>query len=735
MSARAVSRRDALKAGGALIVGFSLARNMPALGADAPLGPDQKRIDSWLTIHADNTATLRFGKLELGQGNSTGLLQIAGEELDLDMDQMSVARFETGLTPDQGSTVASNSIRDGGPQIRLAAAEARQALLQLAAVKLNAPVKDLRVSRGIVSVAGAPTRSVRYGALLGDRPFDVAFTGTAPLKPLSEYRLVGTRVPRIDMKAKALGQYQYMHNVRVPGMWHGRVVRPRGQGALGPIAKVLEVDESSVASIPNVRVVRKGNFVGVVAPDEWQAVKAAGLLKVKWDITPTLPGDAKLFDTMRAAKTSDANVAEAGDTKAALAGAAHVASGQFRGPYQMHAPFAPNCAIADVKTDSALVMCSTQIPYGARALAAKVLAFPADKVTLQYFPGAGTFGHSAYDDVLQAAAILSQSVSHPVRVQFMRWDEHGWECYGPAHLAELSAGIDASGNIVAYHYEGWQHGWANVEPSDQFALGSQPTENGIGGAGRVNPRSAGSMYAAPNRLVVSHGLSGLDGYLKGSFLRSPLDFAIAFASEQIIDELAFAARMDPYLFRKKNIQDKSWLGVLDAVAKAAKWTPRNGARVQSGDVLHGRGIGLGTHTTSYGAAVAEITVDKKTGQIRATHMYGALDCGLAINPALVENQISGMLIQACSRMLKEEVTFSETAVTSLDWAGYPILRFEEHPEVTPIVVQRLDQPSTGAGEEVLAAAGAAIANAFFDATGKRLHQFPLTPARVREALA
>jgi CO/xanthine dehydrogenase Mo-binding subunit len=243
------------------------------------------------------------------------------------------------------------------------------------------------------------------------------------------------------------------------------------------------------------------------------------------------------------------------------------------------------------------------------------------------------------------------------------------------------------------------------------------------------------MYAVANRRVLAHNLPGI-GFLKASFLRSPLDIAAAFASEQTIDDLALAAKMDPYLFRKQNITDERWLGVLDAAAKAANWTARIAAsRKQNGDSVTGRGIGLGTHFTSYGAAVAEVRVNRKTGQIVATHMTGAIDCGLCINPALVENQISGMMMQAASRMLHEEVAFDENAVTSLDWNSYPVLRFDEHPEVTAVVVQRIDQPSTGAGEEVLAAGAAAIANAVFDAIGVRLRQFPLTPQRVRAALS
>ncbi len=366
---------------------------------------------------------------------------------------------------------------------------------------------------------------------------------------------------------------------------------------------------------------------------------------------------------------------------------------------------------------------------------ATLLGMPVERVRVQYYEGSGTFGHSCYEDAPQAAAIMSQLTGRPVRVQFMRWDELGWDNYGPAQLAEVRAAIDADGKIIAYTYDGWQHGWHINETSTELAMQTPPAERTDGSFSIiVNRMSTGSMYRIPNRRVVSHAVP-MVGLLKGSPLRSPLDMALSFASEQTIDELAFAAKMDPLEFRRRNMGDTRWLGVLDAAARAADWTPRLAAsRLSHDEVVVGRGIAIGTHHVSYGAAVAEIEVNKRTGNITAKHLYGALDCGLTVNPGLVENQIIGMLVQATSRMLKEEVTFDTKGVTSVDWASYPVLRFAEHPNCTPIVVQRINEPSSGAGEEVMGAAGAAIANAFFDATGSRIRQYPLTPDRVRAAL-
>jgi nicotinate dehydrogenase subunit B len=737
----AFPRRDFLKAGGALLVGLTFAPRLdaqqPPGGAIAgPFTPDPEHLDTWIAIHADNTATIFIGYVELGQGNSTALLQIAAEELDLDMSQVSTARVETGTSPNQGGTNASASINRGGPRIRLAAADARQALLARASQQLGAPVDRLTVSRGVVSVAGNPGQSVTYGALIGDRRFDVPYTGKAPVKDYRAHTIVGASVPRNDMPAKANGKYVYMQHVRVPGMLHGRVVRPRGQGGYGDGARVLSVDPGSISDIPGARVVRRRDFVGVVASEEWNAVRAAQQLRVTWDLPESLPATpAALFERMRAAKTIDSVVMDRGGVDAAFATARHVVSHRFDSPYQIHAGFGPNCAIADVKADSALVMCSTQGPYATRAKIADVLQMPEGNITVRYYEGSGTFGRSCYDDVAQAAAVMSQETGAPVRVQFMRWDEHGWDNFGPAHTADVKIAADANGKLVAYEYHGWQHTWSVTETTAQLAAGRPATEGQDGRAQSLTPTNTGEMYALPNWRIVNHRVPGLHGYFKGAPLRSPLDLAISFGAEQVVDELASLANMDPYLFRRQNMNGDRWLAVLNAAAEAAKWTPRKAAAsLSKARVVKGRGIAVGTHLSSYGAAVAEIEVNRDTGVIVAKRMYGAIEAGQIVNPGFVENQITGMLVQAASRMLKEEVTFSRTNVTSVDWVSYPILRCSEAPEVFPVVVKRQDQASTGVGEEVIAAAAAAIANAFFDATGVRLREHPMTPPRVLAAL-
>ncbi len=732
-----LSRRGFLKAGGALVVGFNLASVIHAQQRRAPYSrpvepgpPDPEQIDTWLAIHADNTATVFIGFVELGQGCSTSLLQIAAEELDLGMEQVGTVGIDTHVTPNQGGTYSSAAIARGGPQVRRAAAEARAALLRMAAEHFGVAAGSLRVDKGIVSIVGDRNRTVTYGELVGDEPFSLPFTGQAPVKSPSQYRLVAHPVARTDIPFKASGEYAYMQHQRIDGMLHGRIVRPRGQGAYRDGAEVLSIDPDSIADIATARVVRKGNFVGVVAENEWAAVTAAERLDVQWARPATLPGSEALYARMRAAPTNDRVAVEAGDVETAFDAASHVVSFGGNCPYQAHVPFAPNCALADVTPDTALVMCSTQDAYNLRMSLANVLGMPVEQVRVQYHEGAGTYGHSCYDDAAQAAAILSQETARPVRVQFMRWDEHGWDTYGPAHIGECRVAADDGGNLTAYRYHGWQHHWSLVETSEQLASGTPAAEWPPFPAQQINPRTLGGMYEVPNMLLVNHHVDGLD-YLKGAWLRSPLDLSFAFVSEQAIDQLSYEANMDPYEFRRRNIRDRRWLGVLEAAAQAAGWTPRRAApgRPRVG-VLSGRGIGLGTHLASWGGAVAEIEVDTASGAVSIMHLYGAIDAGLVVNPGIVESQIVGQLVQTASRMLHEEVTFDANGVTSLDWAGYPILRFEECPEITPIVVQRLDEPYSGAGEEVMAAAAAAIANAFFDATGLRMDTYPLTPERV-----
>jgi CO/xanthine dehydrogenase Mo-binding subunit len=744
-------RRNLLRGGGMLVVGLSLAgcmaprqpRTAPSQAAidrlRTPVAgpPDATLIDTWLAIHADNTATLYLGFAELGQGATTALLQVAAEELDLGMDQIRAAPLDTHLSPNQGGTYSSASIQRGRPQIAAAAAQARATLLDRAAQRLAVPRASLEVERGMVRVRTAPRIAISFGELIGGERFELKMQGTAPLKNLADYRLVGTRTARRDLASRVDGTHTYIQHLRLPGMLHARIVRPRGQAMYRAGARVLAVDDSALAAIPGARVLRRGDFIGVVAPREWDAVRAAGQLRVTWEEPPALPGSEALHEHMRAAQTIDNVVLERGNPAGAMSSAGTRVSFIGEGPYQAHAPFAPNCALADVRADSALVICSSQDIYAARRGIAQLIGLAQEKVRVQFAESAGTYGHSCYDDAAQAAALLSQLAGAPVRLQFMRADEHGWDTYGPPHAGEVHAAADSSGRLLAYEYHGWQHNWSQVETTAQLA-GAAASEWPAVAVQGVNALVCGGMYDIPNLKLVNHRLPALD-WLRAGWLRSPLDLSFAFVSEQAIDQLAANLAMDPHEFRRRNIRDPRWRGVLDAAAEAAgwstSWTPARLAETNPrSPVRRGRGIGLGTHLVSYGAAVAEIEVDMATGQVRILHLTGALDAGMVVNPLIVERQIEGQLVQTASRMLLEEVRFDTRRVTSLDWQGYPILRFADCPEIRAVVVQQPGERSTGAGEETMAAAAAAIANAFFDATGRRMQRYPLLPERVLATL-
>jgi CO/xanthine dehydrogenase Mo-binding subunit len=735
------TRPTFLKGTGALVVGFSLAGASVAGKAQAAATrgevagpPDPTQVDSWLAIHEDNTATVYLGKVEIGQGNTTGLLQIAAEELDLDMSQLRTVRHDTNVTPDQGASSGSSSISRGGPQVRSAAAEARQALLGLASAKLGVSASSLSVAKGVVSGGG---KSVKYGELLGGKLFNVKQTGKAPAKKVSDYKIVGTTPPRIDIPDKVTGKYTYVQNVRTPGMLHGRVVRPRGQAAWGTGAKVLSVDKSSIKSIPGAQVIQVGDFLGVVAPHEYGAVQAAAQLKVKWAEVAKMPGNGNQFAKMRSEKTTDTVRVNTGNLDAGFKQGTKVLQQRYDYGYQIHGSLGPMAAIADVKPGSATVLCSSQNCYALRGNLAKTLKLDPNSVRVQYFEGSGVYGGNQQNDVAHAAALMSQATGKPVRVQLMRWDEHGWDNNGPSHTVDMRAAVDAKGKIVAYDYTGWMIPYFTEDTSMELSgLPIPDPTKGFTGGGFIEVENAGGQYALANQRVTTKAVPVFEGYFKTTFLRAPSAPQAVFASEQMIDELAHAAGMDPVAFRLQNIEDDHWSMPLEAAARMAKWQPKVAAsNLKSGNVVSGRGIAIGGFAASAAAVVADIAVNKKTGKITVNHLFAGLDVGLAVNPALVQNQMEGSLVQGVSRALIEEVKFNTTRVTSNDWSTYPMIRFKDVPQLTTTVVQRMDKPSTGAGEPALAPVAAAIANAFFDATGKRIRIAPMTPARVRAALA
>jgi nicotinate dehydrogenase subunit B len=740
------SRKTFLKGGGALVVGLTLAPaaqafNDPKAASPSHTGavagpPDLNQIDTWLAIHSDNTASIYTGRVNLGQGTPNGLLMIAGEELDMDLSQLTFVEADSNVTPDTGNTVGSSSITSAGPRVRAGAASAKQLLLGMAAKELGVPVGSLSVKSGVVSGGG---KTVTYAQLIGDKVFNAPLTaatlnpGQGVAKPPTQYRLVGTSPARIDIPDKVTGTFVYAHNVRVPGMLHARIVRPRGQNGYGTPYTILSVDASSIKSIPNVKIVRRNNFLAVVAPKEYDAIQAAAQLKVKWKDNPILPGDGNIVSQLRAQDKAGQMVnttTVAGNVDGALASAAKVLSASYTVDYQMHGPIGPPVAVAVVKPDSAMVITNTQGVYRLRdSYLAPLLKMDGKKIRIQYVEGASAFGHCETDDAACGAAIISQELGGtPVRLQFMRWDDHGWDNYGPTHLSDVRAGIDAKGKIVAYDNSVYVMANTHAQETMHELVGFPALPNSAlaGGSGPTP-----TTYDIANRRAVGKSvpLNG-GGYLKVAPLRLPSS-PHSFPAEQMIDELAYAAGMDPVAFRLQNLTNQRSIDALNAAAKVANWQPRVAASQLSKErVVTGRGVAL----SGTGAMIADIQVDKRTGKILAKHMYGAYDVGLAISPGLVENQMVGAITQTVSRALHEGVRYTKHEVTSTDWVTYPILRFKEHPNLTNVVIQRIDQVPQGAGEPLVATIPAALANAFFDATGVRIRQVPMTAGRVKAAL-
>jgi nicotinate dehydrogenase subunit B len=772
------SRKSFVKASGALILGFSVSGAGLAGKAQAAQSPfasngpgDENQVDSWLAINADNTASIKSGAILQGTGSDTGVLQIAAEELGMNMSQMVFVPDDTNVTPNTGAKNASNTIVGGaGRGTRAAAAYAGQLLLGMASANLGLPVSQLSVSAGVVSGGG---RSVSYGDLLGGKFFNASMPasydlqsadsygfagglspGQSPAKPVANYTLVGTSPPRIDIPAIVTGTATYIQNVRVPGMLHGRVVRPRGQAVYGFGAPVVSVDESSISHIPGARVVQKGDFLGVVAPHEYDAIEAASLLKVKWANPPAvLPGNGDEFEGLRALDSAgktvsskldlDYDAPNAGNVDAALASAAHAVAESYGFPTSSHTPIAPACAIADVTAQGARILAGTQGAYTTRDAVAPVIGLPKNLVRVTAFPMGGCYGGGQqYNDAAQAAALMSQAVGAPVRVQYMRWDELGWDNAGPGTLMDIRAGVDAKGNLVGLDFTQFYPQYKSSEDVQQTSaelagMPIPPPPSSI--SGNFWP---GPMYNIPNTSYLVKSVPLQNNWFKVDWMRAGSSPHVTFAAEQVIDELAHAMNMDPVAFRVQNIsQDPAvqdaLMGVLNAVTKAANWQPKVAAsQLSDANVVTGRGFAWSNvySPSIQGAAVADIQVNKKTGKITVKHIYQAFSAGLLTNPGLVENQMIGGMVQILSRLLVEQYEYSKTHVTSFDFVTYPLLRFMNSPSVTAIPVQRLDDPPQGVGEPPTVVPPAAVANAFFDATGVRMRTAPMTPARVRAVL-
>jgi CO/xanthine dehydrogenase Mo-binding subunit len=734
-----VSRRDVLK-GGALIVNFSwlglpaeaLAQTVPA--AAKPL--ELNAVDTFLAIDAKGIVTVYSGKVDLGTGVRTALTQIVSDELDVPLASVTVVQGDTTLTPDQGPTFGSLSIQIGGVQIRNAAALARGALLDLASAKLGVKREELTVKDGIVSGGG---KSIGYGELIGGKTFSLAVDHKVPpkTKDPKDFKSVGTSVPRLDIPAKVMGTFTYMQDFRVPDMLHGRVVRPPAIGA-----KLESVDEASIAGIPGiVKVVREGNFLGVVAENEWAAIKASQILKATWSKWEGLPEKAKLFDYVRASKVAkDEVTGSAGNSAEAMnKEGVKKLSATYDFAIHTHGSIGPSCAIAEFKDGKLTSWSASQATHNLQKQLAKMFALPLENVRCIYIEGSGCYGRNGHEDAAADAALLAKAVGKPVRVQWSRADEHGWDPKGPPTLTDLRAAMDSSNTVTAWESEFFIPQQTPVTffvPLVAATLSGLPVDETIA-PGNIF-QDSNIPYKFANINVVCHRLESTP--FRPSWIRTPGRMQNTFANECFIDELAAAAGMDPIEFRLAYLDpaDKRGIEAINRAAVLAEWEKRPSPRPgTNGDVSHGRGFSYVKYelVRTYVAAVAEVEVQRSTGAVRVTRFYVTHDCGQIINPDGLKNQIEGNVIQTVSRTLIEDMQFDRSKVTSIDWVTYPILTF---PQVPDIVIELIDRPTEkpwGAGEPSAAVIPSAISNAIFDATGARMRSVPFTPEKVKLALS
>jgi len=711
----------------------------PAAGnpaANAFFGQRSDQVDDWLAIQPDGTVTAFSGKVELGTGVRTALGQIVAEELDVSLDRVRVVMGDTALTPDEGYTAGSMTIRMSGSALRQAAAEARQALLEMAGERLDAGPAELEAHDGAITVRADPARSITYAELIGGRRFERQMSGNAPLKLAADFHAIGTSAARVDLPQKFSGGASFVHDLRLPGMLHGRVLPPPSMGAT-----LTDLDLASVDGMPGlVKVVHIGNFVGVVAEREEQAVAAAGQLKLTWQEIASHPAQPDLPAALKAGASQEPVVLlESGQVETALRQATRRLQATYFQPYQAHATIGPSCAVADVTQDQITVWCSTQGPNPLRGALAQLLQVPVEKIHLVHLEGAGSYGHNGADDAAADAVILSRAVGRPVRVQWSRAHEFVWEPKAAAMVIEVASGLDASGSIVGWAYDVWspthttRPRFAGQLISAQWMAGQGPPDVRFFLGGE---RNAPTNYAFPNQRVAVHWVGRSP--LRVSSFRTLGGTGNTFANESFMDELAAAARADPLEFRLRYLSDQRARDVLNAAADKAGWQRRPSPRPQTtAGLLSGRGLAFGQYENSeaYVATVAEVAVDTTSGLVRVERIVVAHDCGLIINPDGVRNQVEGNVLQSLSRALKEEVLFDETRIRSIDWLTYPILTFSEVPAVEVVLIDRPETPTLGAGEPASITTAPAVANAIFDATGARLRQAPFTPQRVLATLA
>jgi CO/xanthine dehydrogenase Mo-binding subunit len=764
------SRRDFLKTTGVLVVGFSASAR---LNAQNPINPsglvDVSQVDSWISIAADESITIYSGKVEFGQGFSTVQTQLVAEELSVPLDRIRVIFGDTGVTPDQGVTSGSQStpteFNPGG--LRQALDTARNALYRMASQELDAPMTNLTVQDGVFQVMdGDPEAQISYGQLLEGKRFNLTLDGSVTPKDPATYSVLGKSVPRIDLPPKMTGQFQYVEHIRLPGMLHGKVVRPPAVGAT-----LVNVNPDSISGMPgNPRAVVKNNFVGVVADTQYDAEQAMKSLQITWSAGAALPSQDSLYTWIQQQPAADSYTVNSGDTDRTLAQAVNKFSAQYFYPFQMHGGLASSCAVADVQggsgsSASAHIWSATQGVYPQRDSVAVVLGIPNANVRVTFVESSGCYGLNGNDSVSFDAALLSQAVGRPVRVQYLRRDENvAGESFGPAHVVNLQAGIDSNGQVIVWTSEGWTMtkgdrpnannpgnviagalvGYPTPTPTPSTATMPTTFRNNANAAppyvsGTVAGNPPGGTGNISSQSVLIHNIAS--PFFTGP-LRAPDRLQNTFATESFMDEIAAALKADPVQYRLRHLTDPRLVDVLNAAASKANWDSRPSPNPGNGKtgVVTGRGVScvLYEGDNGYSAIVAEVSVDQDTGVISVTRIVASQDSGPVSNPNGLRNQMEGGALQGVSRALFEEITWDaeKSQITSVDWKTYPVLSFGDPiPQIQTVLLNPLNVPQLGAGECTICVTPAAIANAIFDATGVRLRQVPFTPARVMAALA
>jgi nicotinate dehydrogenase subunit B len=755
-----ITRRAFVRDAGGLVIGFTmldsaLAPRLMAQATAVALPPSPKKLESWLHVLPDGGVQVFTGKLEIGMGVDTALTQIVAEELDLAPSRVKFVLGDTSTTVDQGGVGGSTSVSQGSRPLRNVAAAARSALLQRASRQLGVPVDQLQVADGVVTARSDATKRASYGELAAaiaaenelkvtGAGFALNVDGGATPKDPSTYKIVGTSVPRVDMAPKILGTYRYVTDVRIPGMLHGRVVRPAGVGST-----LVGVDESSVNGIAGyVKTVVDKNFVGVVCETEWAAVKAAKALKATWSAPlQVFPEQKDLYSQMRAAQPKATRQgAKNGDVSSALAGSAKKVEARYDVPFQSHATMGPGCAVADVRADGITTVWSGgQKPHALQKGYAELLGLPKERVRVVWMQDAGSYGRPGFEDTGADAVLLSKAVGRPVRVQWMRHDMTAWGAKGPACVFDLAGAIDAQGNVTGVRFASRAFSGGEIlylpDSAGNYVAGQlMGIRNTTGVDEYADWGGAAPAYRFPNLEATAHVLAGFHDVaspLRSTHLRDPEGPATSFAVESFIDELAASAGVDPLDLRLKHIDEPRAKNALTVAADRFGWDTRVSPRKNgTGDVARGRGIALGTRNGTYVGTIAEVEVNRKTGVVKVTRLVCSHDCGLIVNPDALKSTIAANLVQSLGRTTKEEVMFDRSNVTSVDWNTYKVARASDVPAVVDIVlINRPDLPPGGAGEPSSRATAAAIANAVFDATGARVRQIPLTPATVKAALA